>query len=135
FLTTLEEPPANSILVLLTTEPQRMLETILSRCLRVNFAGEGVRPLAPAQMTWLTAFSDLAAAPQKSLLGRYRLMDVLLRKLNELRQSIEGTLAQRSPLERYKDAEKELQEKWEDELKAAIEAEYRRQRGDLLVVL
>src|SRR6185369_11087493 len=40
FLKTLEEPPANSILILLTTEPQRVLETILSRCLRLNFAGE-----------------------------------------------------------------------------------------------
>ena len=135
FLKTLEEPPANSILILLTTEPQRMLETIVSRCLRVNFAGEGVRPLAPAQMAWLTAFSDLAAAPHKSLLGRYRLMDVLLRKLNESKESIEGALTERSPLQRYKDAEKELQEKWEEELKAAIEAEYRRQRADLLVVL
>jgi DNA polymerase-3 subunit delta' len=31
FLKTLEEPPADSIIVLLTTEPQRILETILSR--------------------------------------------------------------------------------------------------------
>ena len=41
----------------------------------------------------------------------------------------------RSPLERYPDAEKEMQEKWEDELKAAIEAEYRRQRADWLALL
>src|SRR3974390_359281 len=33
-LKTLEEPPAKSILILLTTEPQRILETVLSRCLR-----------------------------------------------------------------------------------------------------
>ena len=31
FLKTLEEPPAKSILILLSTEPQRLLETILSR--------------------------------------------------------------------------------------------------------
>src|SRR5262245_11612961 len=36
FLKTLEEPPANSILILLTTEPEQILETILSRCLRLN---------------------------------------------------------------------------------------------------
>ncbi|MEY2428449.1 MAG: polymerase subunit delta [Verrucomicrobiota bacterium] len=135
FLKTLEEPPANSILILLTTEPQRMLETILSRCLRVSFAGEGVRPLGTAQMEWLAAFSDLAAAPQKSLLGRYRLMDVLLRKLNEARESIEGALTERSPLKQYKDVEKDLAEKWEEELKAAIEAEYRHQRSNLLLIL
>src|ERR1019366_1241991 len=32
FLKTLEEPPARSVLILLSTEPQRLLETILSRC-------------------------------------------------------------------------------------------------------
>src|SRR5204863_2372303 len=98
FLKTLEEPPAKSILILLTTEPQRILETILSRCLRLNFAGEGPRRPDAAQMAWLTTFSEMAAAQQKSLLGRYRLMDVLLRKLNELREGIEKTLTARSPL-------------------------------------
>ncbi len=50
FLKTLEEPPAKSILILLTTDPQRILETILSRCLRLNFAGEGPRRPDPTQM-------------------------------------------------------------------------------------
>src|ERR1051326_5163949 len=40
FFKTLEEPPADTIMILLSTEPQRLLETILSRCLRLNFAGE-----------------------------------------------------------------------------------------------
>ncbi len=77
----------------------------------------------------------MAAADQKSLLGRYRLMDVLLRKLNEVKASIEETLTARSPLEKYEDAEEELRDKWEEELKAAIEAEYRRQRSDFLLAL
>lgn len=135
FLKTLEEPPAKSILVLLTTEPHRILETIFSRCLRLNFGGDVQRPLSPAQMAWLTGFSETAAEEQKSLLSRYRLMDVLLKKLNELKGGIEETLTAQSPLQRYKEAEKDLQERWEDELKAAIEAEYRRQRSDLLTVL
>ena len=103
--------------------------------LRLNFGGEDARPLDPEQMTWLTSFTDLATGEQKSLLGRYRLMDVLLRKLNALRESIEEALTARSPLQRYADVEKELQDKWEGELKAAIEAEYRRQRADLLLLL
>ena len=41
----------------------------------------------------------------------------------------------RSPLEKYEDIEKNLREKWEKELKAAIEAEYRRQRGEVLSLL
>ena len=135
FLKTLEEPPANSILILLTTDRQRVLETILSRCLRLNFAGEGPRAWDAAQMAWLATFGDAAAAEQKSLFGRYRLMDLLLRKLNESKASIDETLKARSPLEQYEEAEKALREKWEEELSAAIEAEYRRQRSDLLNVL
>jgi hypothetical protein len=62
-------------------------------------------------------------------------MDVLLKKLNELKTAIDEKLTEQSPLQRYKDAEKDLQERWEDELKAAIEAEYRRQRSEWLAVL
>jgi len=111
------------------------LDTIRSRCLRLNFAGQGQRSLDPGQMAWLNSFSDFAATDQKSLLGRYSLLDVLLRRLNELKKTIEDALTAASPIERYKDAEPHWQEKWEDELKAAIEAEYRRQRADLLVIL
>lgn len=135
FLKTLEEPPPRSILILLTTEPQRLLETIVSRCLRLNFAGDGPRPLASAEMEWLAAFSEMAAAEQKSLIGRYRLMDVLLQKLNAMKTAIDESLTARSPLQRYPDVEKDLREKWEEELEAAIEAEYRRQRTDLLAIV
>jgi len=135
FLKTLEEPPPGSVLILLTTEPERLLETILSRCLRLSFAGEGPQVLAPAQLEWLAAFSEMAAVEQKSLLGRYRLMDVLVRKLTAVRENIEETMASRSPLEKYEDAEEELRDQWEKELKAAVEAEYRRQRGDFLLAL
>jgi DNA polymerase-3 subunit delta' len=135
FLKTLEEPPADSIFVLLSTEPQRIVETILSRCLRLNFAGESARHRDPAFLSWLGQFTQLAGAEQKSLLGRYRLLSVLLGKLAELKESIEETVTKKSPLERYDDVEADLREKWEDELAAAIEAEYRRQRTDLLAGL
>jgi len=135
FLKTLEEPPAKSVLILLSTEPQRLLETILSRCLRLNFSGDGPRPLAPAELEWLKQFSEMAAADQKSLLGRYRLLDVLLQKLGALKAGIEESLTARSQLQRYDDLDKELREKWEEELAAAIEAEYRRQRADVLALV
>jgi DNA polymerase-3 subunit delta' len=135
FLKTLEEPPAKSILILLSTDPQRILETILSRCLRLNFSAEGLRPLDAAQTDWLARFGAMAAGEQKSLLGRYRLLDVLLQKLGELRTRVDEALTARSPLQRYDDVEKDLRERWEAELAAAIEAEYRRQRADLLLLV
>ena len=135
FLKTLEEPPAKSVLILLSTEPQRLLETILSRCLRLNFGGEGARKWDATLLDWLAKFSELAGAEQKSLLGRYRLMDVLASRLAEMRARVDEELTARSPLEKYDDIEKDLRERWEDELKAAIEAEYRRQRTELLLLV
>jgi DNA polymerase-3 subunit delta' len=132
FLKTLEEPPPRSILVLLTTEPQRILETIQSRCLRLKFPGDGLAEMDPVKMEWLKVFTETAASQQKSLLSRYRLLDVLLKKLAEIKAAIDETLTARSPLEQYKEVEKDLADKWEDELKAAIEAEYRRQRSEWL---
>jgi DNA polymerase-3 subunit delta' len=135
FLKTLEEPPPKSVLILLSTEPQRILETILSRCLRLNFSGDGKRALNPAETEWLEQFGALAADGQKTLLGRYRLLDVLLQKLGGIRAQIDERLAASSPLQKYDDLEKDLRDKWEKELAAAIEAEYRRQRAELLLLI
>lgn len=135
FLKTLEEPPANSVMILLSTEPQRILETILSRCMRLNFGSEGAKEISPADLDWLKNFGEIAASEQKSLLGRYRLLDVIVKKLNEIKGGIDGRLKAESPLEQYEDVEKDLRERWEEELSAAIEAEYRLQRSDLLVCL
>ena len=135
FLKTLEEPPAKSVLILLSTEPQRILETILSRCLRLNFSGEGSHPLDAAASGMACALRRHGRREQKSLLGRYRLLDMLLQKLGEIRTRVDESLTARSPLQRYDDVEKDLREKWEDELTAAIEAEYRRQRADWLLLV
>lgn len=135
FLKTLEEPPADSILILLTTEPQRILETIVSRCLRLNFGGEPGSRRDPALLAWLGQFTEMAAAEQRSLLGRYQLLSLVLGKLGEIKAATEETMAKRSPLESHDDVEAGLKDKWESELAAATESEYRRQRSELLVVL
>jgi DNA polymerase-3 subunit delta' len=134
FLKTLEEPPAKSILILLSTEPQRILETILSRCLRLSCGGDGAR-FDAGQMAWLASFSAAAAGGKQGLLGHYRLLGIISKKLAEQKAAIEETLAARSPLERYDDLEPNMREKLEDELAAAIEAEYRRQRAELIGAL
>ena len=134
FLKTLEEPPAKSVLILLSTEPSRLLETILSRCLRVNFSGGAPLDLTGAEAAWLEKFSSVAIE-QKTLLGRYHLTDILLQKLGEIRAQADEMLGARSPLQKYDDIEKDLREKWEEELAAAVEAEYRRRRADLLLLV
>jgi DNA polymerase-3 subunit delta' len=134
FLKTLEEPPPRSLLILLTTEPQRMLETILSRCLRLNFANAGMK-FDARHADWLGSFSSMAASGAGGLLARYRLLGLIMKKLAEQREEIEKALGARSPLERYEDVDPNMRDKWEKELDAAVEAEYRRQRTDLLGVL
>ncbi len=135
FLKTLEEPPAKSIFILLTTEPQRILETIISRCLRLNFAGEGVSAIFVHHRSWLVEFAESAAAEDKSLMGRYRLLGMLLKKLAEMREGIESDMTAKSPLQRHDDVDPKLRDRWEDELAAAIEAEYRLKRSEFLAAI
>ncbi len=134
FLKTLEEPPADSILILLTTEPQRILETVLSRCLRLSFGGEGAEMHAK-QAAWLAGFSQLAARSGRGLMARYQLLGLISSRLAAQKADIEKSLAARSPLEQYDDLEPQTREKLEDELAAAIESEYRHQRADVLGAL
>jgi DNA polymerase-3 subunit delta' len=135
FLKTLEEPPSRSTVLLLSTDPERVLETISSRCLRLNFGGGDGFQANQAQIDWLTRFTKQAAVAQKSLLGRYRLLSAILARLGQTKTEIENALTARSPLTRHQDVDPQLKEKWEDELTAAIEAEYRRQRGEVLLLL
>ena len=137
FLKTLEEPPQKTIFILLTTDVSRILETILSRCLRLNFAGDHAVKLSPDEQTWLSGFASDAAAEKPGLFRRYRLLDSVLGRLTNLKEQVDETLSAASPLNRseIKEVEPSLRKKWEDELDASIEAEYRRKRTDALGIL
>ena len=86
------------------------------------------------EAAWLEKFSSVAIE-QKTLLGRYHLADLLVQKLGEIRAQVDEILGARSPLQKYDDIESDLREKWEKELDAAAEAEYRRRRADLLLLV
>src|ERR1700726_4512771 len=45
FLKTLEEPPDHSVLILVTTLPEALLDTIRSRCIEVSLRDAGVKSL------------------------------------------------------------------------------------------
>lgn len=65
-LKTLEEPPEHALFVLCTTEPERLPDTVISRCTRVNFkkptAQEGVNSLKRVVEGEKVAASDKALA-------------------------------------------------------------------------
>ena len=131
FLKTLEEPPANSVILLLTTDPGRVLETILSRCLRLAL-GTGHVPIQPDVRAWIAGFAAETTRSAKGLLPRYRLLSSCLEILGARHEAIEASLEAESPLARFPDADSQQKDQWETELKAAIEAEYRRVRSQFL---
>lgn len=131
FLKTLEEPPPRTVLLLLSTEPQRLLETILSRCLRLHF-GEAMDGPPAGVMEWLGRFSARAGEGGGGVFARYQLLGGMVAGLQAMRSEIEAALTALSPLERFPDASPEQRERWESELNAAIESEYRRRRSDWL---
>jgi len=133
FLKTLEEPPSRSLLILLSTESDRLLETILSRCLRLSFPTQS--GMAPAHLEWLSGFVPQFQGSATSILARYRLLDGLLKQLTVLRSAAEAEVKARSPAQIHRDADANLQEQWEEEAKAATEAEYRRRRSQTLRAL
>ena len=134
-LKTLEEPPDRTVFILLSAEPERVLETICSRCLRVRFSGDGGPAFNQSELDWVTEFALMAAKGDKGLFGRYRLLDSLLQCLAEVNQSIEAEVVRASPLSQHDEASSELREQWEAENKASIMAEYRLRRAGFLAAL
>jgi len=59
-------------------------------------------------------------------------LSTVLNRLGAIKEQVSETLSKRSPLERYDDLEPKMRDRFETELDAAIEAEYRRQRTELL---
>ncbi len=135
FLKTLEEPPERTVFILLTVHPDRLGETVRSRCMRVNFGGEAEVQLEASDAAWLKSFVGMSAETGEGLMGRYRLLGKLMEHLAAKRGTIEETQEAASALNRYADIEPTLREKLKEELKASIEAEYREQRGQFLTGL
>lgn len=65
FLKTLEEPPAGSLIMLVTSRPTELLQTILSRCQRINF-----KPLPEEELAGYLREQRGAAAKEASAIAR-----------------------------------------------------------------
>jgi DNA polymerase-3 subunit delta' len=135
FLKTLEEPPNGSLLILLTSDPDKVLETIRSRCLRVNIGmGQGVG-FSPDQQDWILNFSKIATESKQGLLARYQLLSPLVEWLKKRHELIKKQLEAESPLKLSVELEPAAKERFKKELDAAIEAEYRRERSEQLKLI
>ncbi len=77
FLKTLEEPPPNTIFVLVTTEPQKILDTVVDRCHRFDFARPTVEQLTVvlqrvAQSEQIEISADALALIARHATGSFR---------------------------------------------------------------
>src|SRR5881628_1179043 len=87
FLKTLEEPPNNSLLLLLSALPEALPDTILSRCLEITLASPD-EPEAAEEKELLTLLANRAAKPAGSVEEAYRLAQGFQRLLARIREGI-----------------------------------------------
>ncbi|MYI71648.1 MAG: DNA polymerase III subunit gamma/tau [Synechococcus sp. SB0673_bin_10] len=95
-LKTLEEPPPRVVFVLATTDPQRVLPTIVSRCQRFDFCRIPLAELV-RHLSWISQQEQIAIAPDALHLvaqfaqGGLRDAESLLDQLSLLSPPIEAT--------------------------------------------
>ena len=139
FLKTLEEPPAHSYLLLLSSLPDQLLETILSRCLEVPLRGAEAAAPDPMQQRLLASLQAATSRDASGLVPAFALVREFQMLLAEAREAIQGEAeaALKGEEQHYKqtsDASKWLDDR-EDYYKALIESRYVAARNSLLDVL
>ena len=138
FLKTLEEPPAGSLLLLTTSLPEALLETIRSRCLSVVLRSEGERPLGERGRRLADAMGTIFAPGGRTDATAAFVLSRLFRDLlGEVREEAEERMEEELSSEKARFG-KTTEGDWdarEDSLKAAAEADVLRERSRLLAVL
>ncbi len=138
FLKTLEEPPNNSLLLLLSSIPEVLPDTILSRCIEIPLAPPLDPQLSEEQLALLELLHGVEAAPSESVHGAYRLTQGMQRLLNQIRLGIqeENAAAFKDEEKRYKQTtDGAWLDNREDHYKAVTESVYLQRRAQLVETL
>lgn len=137
FLKTLEEPPQNTLLLLLTANPQRLLPTILSRCVRIPLLG-GRALLADGGAELVAALNSAASRGFGTPVAALHLKGVFSSFLTEYREAADtaAKAAEKEETAAYRDGTDGAWLKEREAFhKAAAEAEYLDARNRLFDVL
>jgi len=135
FLKTLEEPPDRSLLLLLSAAPEQLLETVQSRCQRIQFGAAAAREPEVAHAPLVEGLLALLGSGG-SVLKSYKLFDTIRVYLDAEKKRIEEEVEQTAQLDRYREtAEPKWLEKKEEEMEAQASAEYRRRRAAVVATL
>ncbi len=138
FLKTLEEPPKDSLLLLLSALPEALPETILSRCIAIPLAPEG-QPKNKAEEKQLVKLLQQTVCEQSwSIQYAYRLAQEFQRLLRTIREEIkiDTDEALKGEEARYRDStDGAWLEEREQYYKALTESFYLQRRAGLIETL
>ena len=138
FLKTLEEPPKNCLLLLITSNPDRLLPTILSRCLQLPLMTSAKREPYDGEAELLEVLGKVAKAGFGSV-GRALTLKAAFSKVLDRRKaaiSKANDAAQKEEVLHYKNTtEGDWLKQRENYYKALTESEYLLERGQFLDVL
>ena len=138
FLKTLEEPPAQSHLILVSALPDQMLETILSRCIEVPVHPTSKPAITPLQQELLQVLQSASRRERTELpqvFGLVREFQKLLANAKESAQE-KGEAELKKEEQRYKQiADSKWFEEREEYFKALTESRYVAERSRLLDTL
>jgi DNA polymerase-3 subunit delta' len=138
FLKTLEEPPNDSLLLLLSSMPEVLPDTILSRCVAVPLAASEKAEASPEEDELVELLGDVVSAEGQGIQPAYQLARGFHRLLAQLREAIqdENAAALKRDEARYRNTtDGAWLDEREDYYKALTESQYVRQRSRLVEIL
>ncbi len=137
FLKTLEEPPRNSHLILVTSLPDQLLETILSRCIEIQLRPTERREPTARQQRMLEILRSFAKIPKPDFAQTFCLVRDFQSLLAEAKEEItDANEAHQKTEEKHYKQTSDVSHQWledrEDYFKALTEARYRNERTALI---
>jgi DNA polymerase-3 subunit delta' len=138
FLKTLEEPPKDSLLLLLSALPEALPETVLSRCIAIPLASDGEGRSKKEEEKLVKFLQQASRQTNWNVQSAYRLAQEFQQLLREIREEVkqETEAALKQEQTRYKDStDGAWLEEREDYYKALTESLYLQRRAALVETL
>src|SRR6266403_4338220 len=138
FLKTLEEPPKDSLLLLLSALPEALPETILSRCIAMPLASDGEAPSKKEEEKLVKLLQQASRQTTWNIQFAYRLAQEFQQLLRAIREEVKNETddALKREQTRYKDAtDGSWLEEREGYYKALTESLYLQRRAALVEIL
>jgi DNA polymerase-3 subunit delta' len=138
FLKTLEEPPNDSLLILLSAMPEVLPDTILSRCVAVPLAAAEKPEWSAEEIELMDLLGKTANSKGQGIQPAYQLAGGFSRLLRQIRETIqdENAAALKRDEGRYRNTtDGAWLDEREDYYKALTESQYVRRRAGLVEIL